>query len=262
MGGVPITAIALDQRVDLATVSARMGLPERRRLAYAVVHDAPGGGCLWTFAFGAVVHDYARELDAELRKRIEQATGARFLQETSETYTVSVDPQHSPVAPRVGWDQVVIPERSAELLGAVALLMAQSAALERYERAADTLLDQVLVVARDLASLGRLPMRTRELVRRIGQLMRDRLELARWFYLADRPEGTWEHPRVAEVYDALFTNLELAQRHAAMLHKLAACESATDSVVDLWQGRRSRFLEWGILVLIVVEILLAVVGWL
>ena len=85
MGGVPITAIALDQRVDLATVSARMGLPERRRLAYAVVHDAPGGGCLWTFAFGAVVHDYARELDAELRKRIEQATGARFLQETSET---------------------------------------------------------------------------------------------------------------------------------------------------------------------------------
>lgn len=257
---VPITAVALDRRIDLAATAERLAWPERRRFAYGSVYDADAGGRLFLFGFGAVVHDQTRAIDDSVRRVLEDGTGARFLPETAETYHISVDPQHNPNAPRVGWDQVVIPERSTELVGAVALLLAQSVALERYERAADALLDEALGLARELASTGTLPQGTRTLIIRAGRLMQDRLELARWFYLHDRPEGTWDDPRVAELYDGLFANLELGARHSAMLHKLAAVEQATGSAIDLWQGRRSNALEWAIVILIVVEIVFALIG--
>ncbi len=146
---------------------------------------------------------------------------------------------------------------SPELMAAVALVLAQSAALERYERRAEGLLEEALELSRMVAG-GRVPRSNRGWVRRVGRLTGDRLELARWFYLVDRPEETWEDARVAATYDALFEALELRERHLAMQHELAAVSTSTETVIDLWHGRRSNALEWAIVLLIVVDIVLVV----
>ena len=59
---------------------------------------------------------------------------------------------------------------------------------------------------------------------------------------------------VARLYDELFLSLELRERHDAMLHKLGSTQEAVETVIDLWHGRRSRSLEWTIVLLIVFEI--------
>lgn len=254
--GTPLTTVALAGRIDLARVAAELKLPESRRYPYAVVFALDGDERLYVFGFGAIVHEGRRELDPALLPRIEAATGLRLLLDTVETYYVSVDPSREASSPRVGWDQVSVPDATGELVGAVALLLAQSAALERYEHAASKLLDESLALSRELAVRGRLPHRSGKLVRQLGRITADRLELARWFYLVDRPAETWEDARVASLYDALFANLELAQRHQATLHKLAAVERAAEIVVDLWQVRRGAWLESAIVALIVFEIAL------
>jgi len=253
----PITAVALDGRVDVGQRVASWR--ESRRDPYSAVYDIGVGCRLFLFHFGAVVVDGAEQIEDTVRREVETLTGRRLLPATADTYVIATDAGGG-VACRVGWDRVVIPERTADLVAAVALLLGQSAALERYEQAVDVLLDEALALSRDLAGRVGLPQTTGHLVERVGRLTRDRLELARWFFLVDRPEATWESPQVAQLYDALFANLELRQRHDAMLHKLEAVERATESVINLWQGRRSNALEWAIVILIVMEIVFAVGG--
>jgi uncharacterized Rmd1/YagE family protein len=250
-----LTAVALDGRFDPATSAERLGWSELRRTSYARVVETPGGGTAYLFGFGAVVLDHDSWLDPEVRARIDQATDARLLPQTAETFRVRIDPTRSESAPRVGWDQVALREGSPELVATMALALAQSAALERYERRAEGLLEEALELSRSVAG-GKLPRSSKELVRRVGRLTGDRLELARWFYLVDRPEETWDDARVAATYDALFDNFELRERHDAMLQKLSAVESATQTVINVWHGRRSNALEWAIVLLIVVDIVL------
>lgn len=255
--GTPITTIALDGRVELRSVKERLRWPEIRRFAYGSLYELDQDGRLWVFGFGAIVQDGAEGLTPGLRQIVEDATGRRFLQETLETYYVATDASQPVQAPRVGWDQVVIPERSPELLGAVALLLGQSVALERYEIAANGLLDEALSLTRRLSEVGLRRRGSTDLARRVGRIISDRLELARWFFFVDRPEDTWENARVATLYDALFGMLELKERHNAMLHKLEAVETATEIVIDLWQGRQSNLLEWTIVLLIGIDILVS-----
>lgn len=257
--GVPITTVALDGRIDLALSSTRLRWPELRRYPYGSVYNLEGGGRLFLFSFGAVVHDGAERLDDPVVKVIEAATGQEHIPETAETYYVKVDPTAAEESPRVGWDQVVIREKSQELIGAVALLLGQSAALERYEHAASGLLADALLLTRSLAVEGKPPNVNKNQIRRVGQIMSHRMELAHWFYLVDRPAETWEDPRIARLYDALFRNLELKERHDAMLYKLEAVETAMEMLIDIWQSRRSLALEWAIVLLIIFEILLAAV---
>ena len=257
---VPITAIALNHRVDLNNISPPPVWRELGRHPYATIYETRAGSSVFVFDFGAVVIDGLASLGDGLGRQIESITGCRLLPATSDTYLITTDPAKADGSVRVGWDRVVIPERSVDLVAAVALLIAQSAALERYEQAVELLLDDSLALSRDLAGRVALPQSTRGLIERVGRLTSDRLELARWFFLVDRPEATWESSRVAELYDALFVNLELRQRHHAMLHKLEAVERATESVINLWQGRRSNALEWAIVILIVVEIVFGLSG--
>jgi uncharacterized Rmd1/YagE family protein len=252
----PITAIALDGGVDIAAAARRLRWPETRRYKYGSVYELDGHGRIFLFAFGAVVYEGAA-IDESVLKVVEDAVERTFLKATTETYYISVNPEQTATSPRVGWDQVVIPERSAVLIGAVALLMGQSAALERYEKAAEVLIDEALVLSRQLAQHGRSPRATKVQVQRVGRITSDRLELASLFYFLDRPEETWEDPRVSALYDALFKNLELADRHQATLQKLQAVENVTDIVINVWQSKVSVNLEVAIVMLIVFEILLA-----
>lgn len=252
-----MTTVALDGRVELERVRQALGWTELRRYAYGSVYALPGEEKLYVFTSGALVHEGRAGIDDALRAQLEPALGRRLLPDTAETYYLSVDPSREAGAPRVGWDQVSIPEATPELSSAVALLLAQSAALERYERAASSLLDEALRLSRELALRGQLPRSGRAVAQQLGRIVGDRLELARWFYVFDRPAETWEDPRVASLYDALFANLELAQRHQSVLHKLEALERAAQIVVDLWQGRRAAWLEYAVVGLIAVEIALA-----
>jgi uncharacterized Rmd1/YagE family protein len=253
--GTPLTAVALDGTVDVAAAVAALPWPERHRYPYAAVLEPEAGERLFLFHFGAVAQVGRAALDVDRLRMIGEITGRRPLYRTSETYTLVEAAEGAPATPRIDWDRIALPDDRPDLVAAAALLIAQSAALERYEIAADGLVEEALELARALERAGRPPRRSGDLVRRVGRITGERLGMTRWFYLVDRPEETWRDPRVAELYDALFQDLELARRHEAMLHKLRAVEETTEMVIDLGHGRQSTQLEWAVVLLIVFEIL-------
>ena len=254
----PMTVIALDGRVELAEAAERLRWPELRRYGYGSVYTVDDLR-VYLFRFGAIVVEGSSRIDESTLRVIQSAVGRSVLPDTMESYSVKVEPARAG-DPRIGWDQVVVPERSHELISAVALLIGQSAALERYEKAAQPIIDEALTLSRSLANRGTVPRATPAQVRLIGRLTSIRLELASLFYLLDRPEETWDDPQVAKLHDGLFNNLELHSRHQAMLQKFALIETVTDVVMATRQNIISTRLEWAIVILIVLEILLALLG--
>ncbi len=255
---VPMTAVATDGRFSLADVSVPPQWALEQRTPSSATYRC-GPARMRLFDFGAAVFENCSALDADLRAVVQSATGRACLDPTTETTLLLVDPGRDALRPRVGWDRVVVRDGEPRTFEAVAHLLAQSAALDRYAHEAERILEEAISLAKDLEA-ARLPRSMRALSKRIGRILSARLELARWFFLIDRPESAWQDPRIYELHEALADNLELKERHQAILHKLEAVEEAVDTLTDLWQGRRSLELEFTIVILIVFEIGMAVAG--
>jgi uncharacterized Rmd1/YagE family protein len=257
---VPMTAVAMDGRFDLQNLVMPADWELEQRTSASALYRF-GSARLRLYDFGAAVLENCSTLDADLRAVVESATGRACLLPTTETTLLLVDPARDTARPRVGWDRVVVRDGEPRTFEAVAHLLAQSAALDRYAQEAERVLEEAHALARVLETRGRLPRNIRELNKRVGRILSARLELARWFFLIDRPESAWQDPRIYELHEALADNLELKERHQAILHKLEAVEESVDTLMDLWQGRRSLELELTIVVLIVFEIFMAIAGW-
>ena len=255
---LPACAVALDGRVVLRTSVVRLPWNVVRQSSHAITCQLPDGALVHIFAVGAVVAE-RNDLVGDDLSTIEDATGRRAIASTRESYAVRIEPDRAD-APVVDWDHVVLTSVDEPVLHAVALLLAQSVALERYERGIEAIMDESLALARDLGQSGRPAWKSGLPIRRIANLAAERLELARWFFLLDRPESTWESPYAARVYDLLFLHFELRDRHEALMHKLTSVQSTLEIIIDLWQSRRARLIEWAIVGLFVLEIGLAVAG--
>lgn len=255
MATTSLTTVALDGGIDTDVVSARIAWPELRRYPYGVALQADQGRVVYLFAFGAVVYEGYAGLDPALQATIEAVSGRRALADTVDVWSLDYDPAARGARVRVGWDRIVLPAPTPELLAATALLLGQSAALERYEHSAEQLIAEARRLAEALVVRGRPPSTSRPLVRQVGRINQDRLAVVAEMYILDRPEETWERPDVATLYDELLAGLELPQRHETLLRKLETVESTTRLVIELWHGRSANQLEWAIVLLIVFEIL-------
>jgi uncharacterized Rmd1/YagE family protein len=262
---IPLAALAVDGRVELRARGEPLE-PEPEpeplepepleRSSHRFVY-AYGECRLHVFALGAVVLVGSAALDEAFLAFVQRCTGRTALVETVDRYHLIVDAETG--RPQVQWDRILVPRLDDEVIDAVALLLARSAGLERYERGAEPLLEQGLILARTFAGHGRPPRVPGPTIRRIASLAVARLELARWFVHLDRPEPAWEDPVVDRLYDVLGDHLELVGRHEALMHRMASLERSLSMIVSVWESRRSRFLEWAIVWLIVVEIVLAFV---
>lgn len=254
----PLIAVALDGEIVIPDAIARLGWPELRRYPYGALLQVHGGARMWLFGFGAVVVQGEASLDPTVQAALEAAVGRKYLPATADTYFVEETGEGTDQRPpRVGWDRVAVPKRSPEMMAAIALLVGQSAALERYERTAEDLVEQALTLSQAMARTGALPAGKIDLMKRIGEIWSSRLGLTSWFYLVDRPEETWADPVVSRLYDALFDNLELAQRHSAMVHKLEAVDAVTGALVGFSHARRSYLVEVAVVLLIVLEVIIS-----
>lgn len=255
---LPWCAVALDGRVALRTTAAVLPWQVARQSSHAIVCVLPDDSRIHIFAVGAVVIERG-DLAGDDLATVEQATGHRAIASTRETYSVRIDPARADT-PIVGWDHVVLAAADETVLQAIALLLAQSVALERYERGIEGIIDESLALSRELGRSGRTGWTSGPAIRRVATLATERLELARWFFLLDRPESTWDSPYAARIHDLLFVHFELRDRHEALMHKIASVQSTLEIVIDLWQSRRSLLLEAAIIALFVLEIGLALFG--
>jgi uncharacterized Rmd1/YagE family protein len=143
----------------------------------------------------------------------------------------------------------------------VALIVAQSAAMEYYERIVADLFSRTTALVEPLERYGTVSLRTRGLHRFIGQAIATRSEVIVVLTFLDKPDATWDDPALDRIYDDLRAEFDLLDRYGTLTQKLQGVQEALELVLDVARDRRMWLLELAIFLLIAFEVLLEIWRW-
>lgn len=250
-------AVAFVENLNLKELAP--AYPEAKRSPHELWFAHPDGGHVFLYPFGAVVfHDVAPAARAAELERLRRVRlGLTTTQVVNEEFTVREDPG---ARPDMRDGALTLDYMTTERAGVVAMTVAQSAAMEYYDRIVDQMFVNTDRLVDRLEKRGTVPMRTRPLHRFIGAAIGTRNEVLSILHLLDRPDALWDDPGADRIYEELRAEFDLADRYQALELKLRSVQDALELVVDIARDRRLVLLELSIVVLIVLELLLSIVG--
>jgi uncharacterized Rmd1/YagE family protein len=226
----------------------------------AVAEYQPDGWAL-AFDFGAVVfvnvsaEERARVL-GEIRRRVATDEPHPPLEEDFLIETVPGTPAHG----RVSFDRVMVDELNAPSVELIALLLAQSVAIDYYEEDLQEVLASLDRRTEAMAVRGKLSGSRSEVIKFVARTLSTKNQIIAALAVLDKPLVTWERESLDKLYRALHEMLEIADRFRALEYKLRTIQDSLELILDMHQTRQSHFLELTIIGLIVFEILMAFVS--
>lgn len=214
-------------------------------------------GDVFIYPFGAMVFRdvplaVRDEQVARLRRALPALTGTTVAEELS----VQEDPGRQP---DVAGGVLILDRLTPDRASVVALTVAQSAAMEYYERIVEEMCGRTDRVVARLEAKGTVSWRTRPLHRFIGAAIGTRNEVLSVLHLLDKPDEAWDDPGMDRIYDELRAEFDLVDRYRSLELKLRSVQEALELVLDVARDRRLVLLEAAIVVLILFEIMLTLV---
>jgi uncharacterized Rmd1/YagE family protein len=232
--------------------------PEAKRAHQHLWYPAAAGGMVFIFSFGVVVFlDLGQAgREGELLRLRQAPNGMRDAQVITEEFTVrEVAGERADMKDGCLIVDALTPERASM----VALTVAQSTAMEYYERIVDQMFadtDQFVV---RLEKNGNISVFTAKLQRFIGAAISTRSEVISVLHLLDKPDVVWDDPGAERIYSELRSEFDLVDRYQSLELKLRSVQDALSLLTDVARDRRLVLLEASVIALILLEIVLSLV---
>jgi uncharacterized Rmd1/YagE family protein len=250
-------AVAFVENLPLKELAAVY--PEAKRtpheLSYSVqVPNAPDGS-VFVYPFGAIVF---LDLPVEVREaeaaRLRAAR--RGLTDTAAVEELSVLADQN-CEPDVFEGALVLDRLTPDRAKVVATTVAQSAAMEYYERIVEDMFVRTERIVGQLETRGTVSFRTKPLHRFIGTAIGTRNEVVSILHLLDKPDEAWNDPGMDRIYDELRAEFDLGDRYRSLELKLRSVQDSLELVLDVARDKRLVLLETIVVLLILSEIILA-----
>jgi uncharacterized Rmd1/YagE family protein len=257
MNGAPhcFHAVAFVENLSLKELAPCY--PEAKRSPHELRYTSPAGGTVFMYPFGAVVfYDVPAEARESELTRLYRFRPGLTSASVKEEFSVSEDAGQPP---DVVNGVLTIDQMNLERASVVALTVAQSAAMEYYDRIVDQMFVQTDKLVDRMEKVGNMPLSTKPLHRFIGAAIGTRSEVLSIMHLLDRPDALWDDPVADSIYEQLRAEFDLVDRYQALELKLRAVQEALELVLDVARDRRLFLLEASIVFLIILEIVLSLV---
>ena len=249
-------AVAFVENLSLRELAA--SFPEAKRTPHELWYSTPASGTVFVYPFGAVVFHNVPPAERErqmgrlhaARSGLTNALGAE------ESLTVREEPG---ARPDIRDGVLIVDKLSFEGASVVAMTVAQSTAMDYYDRIVDQMFVQTDRLVERLEKAGRAPFLTRPLHRFIGTAIGTRNEVLSILHLLDKPDAVWEDYTADRIYHELRAEFDLADRYTALELKLRSVQEALELVLDMARDSRLVLLEATIVLLIILEITLTFV---
>jgi len=230
--------------------------PHARRSAHELCVVTPSGGRMFVYPFGAIVFndvpvDEREEALTRVRRAYPRLTSTTIIK---EEFAVREDAASSP---KIAEGVLTLDRLTAERAGVTAMTVAQSAAMEYYERIVEELFSRTDRLVERMEQRGTVAFGMRPLHRFIGTAIGTRNEVLSVLHLLDKPDDTWDDPGIDRIYEELRSEFDLTDRYQSLELKLRSVQEALELVLDVARDRRLVLLEVTIVLLIVFEIVLA-----
>jgi uncharacterized Rmd1/YagE family protein len=221
------------------------------------LHVAIEGGEMSLYPFGAATfRDVPAEVQAREIERLREHMPKLSQAAVDEDFVVR---EGTTDRPRIESGVLAVDRLTDARAEVVALIVAQSAAMEYYERIVDGLFATTERLVDGLERSGTVTFRVRRLHRFIGQAVGTRGEVLSILHLLDKPDATWDDAAMDRIYDELRAEFDLVDRYHALAAKLGAVQEALELVLDVARDRRLFAIETSVMLLIVFEIVLSLV---
>jgi uncharacterized Rmd1/YagE family protein len=253
-------ALAFVENIPLKELGA--SYPEAERSVHELSYGVPPGpdehaeGRVFIFPFGAIVfRDVAKARRETELTRLRAARNGLRDAAAVEDMTVREDERQKP---DVAGGVLILDRLTPERASVVALTVAQSAAMEYYERIVDEMSVRTDRIVQGLESRGTVSLRTRSLHRFIGTATGTRNEVINILHLLDKPDEAWDDPGMDRIYDELKAEFDLVDRYGALQAKLRSVQDSLGLVLDVARDRRLVLLEITVILLILFELVVAI----
>jgi uncharacterized Rmd1/YagE family protein len=211
---------------------------------------------IFLYPFGTVVfHDVALPERERFLARLRGARPGLTRQVVAESFTVREEPGARTAFVK---GALQVERLTTARASVIALITAQSAAMEYYERLVDDLFARTAQIVDPLERRGTVSVRTTRLHRFIGEAINTRNEVLSVLHLLDKPDQTWDDPEIDRIYADLRAEFDLLDRYQALESKLRGVQEALELVLDVARERRMWLLEMSIALLILVELVLSI----
>jgi uncharacterized Rmd1/YagE family protein len=213
------------------------------------------GAWAMAFDFGAVVFI---GVDPTLQVRVIGNIGKKLSGEKhspmTEDFLIETDaPQYE-----VRFDRVLVPKLTEDVADIVALVLAQSVAMDYYSSDVTEIEEVTDRIADELRRAGKLRRSVRDLSQFIGLCIATRNDVISTLALFDKPDATWENEQLDRLWNGLYRILELDDRYRTLEAKLRMFQDNLVVLVDLARARHTLALEITVAVLILMEMLIMV----
>ena len=238
---------------DLAPV-----YPESKRSPHELRFQSERGGEVFIYPFGVIVFfDVPKSgRDAELALLARARPGLTWPAAVTEEFSAKTDPD---AVPHVSEGVLTLDVMTSQRASVIAMIVAQSAAMEYYERIVVQMFDRTDQLVERLEKHGTVAFGTRQLHRFIGSAVGTRFEVLSVLHLLDKPDEAWDDPGIDRIYDRLRAEFDLVDRYQALESKLRAVQESLELVLDAARDRRLVLLESAIVILIIFEIALSLI---
>jgi required for meiotic nuclear division protein 1 len=164
---------------------------------------------------------------------------------------------NAPPQGEVRFDRVAVPALDPPTVDVIAILLAQSVAIDYYEEDLQEILAGLARRTDHMARTGRILGSTREITRFVGSSISTKNQIIAALSLLDKPIVTWESESLDRLYRDLRTMLEIEDRYESLADKLRTIQETFELFLDLIATRRAQIMEMTIILLIALEIVMA-----
>ncbi|HYH04176.1 MAG TPA: RMD1 family protein [Bacillota bacterium] len=269
-------AYAVTNEIDLNKIAARCGIPKKytweeplilqgETLEKILEHSPVPHQMVFIFAFGSVVFINTPPPDEkiviEYLKTIRPDINANNFERYNDDYELraSSDTAEDPGEELTFTDQyAIVPQIEAFHPELISIVIAKSVALEKTEEQMEKILD-LLEGMIDRLEKAKLKISDRELAETTAKIIRHEYNTIAYIMILDKPDITWSHSDAALFYDKMSDFFELNDRYVILKQKTDILNIILDNFSSISHSTRGLFIEWLIVILILVEIILMVV---
>jgi uncharacterized Rmd1/YagE family protein len=156
---------------------------------------------------------------------------------------------------KIGYNKIEIVKPDVEVLRLIMLNVSQSVALDYFLEQTNLLQEETNTYTLRLEQKGRLDISRRSLKMYIGKTLNLKNRIAENLYIFDSPPETWEDENLNRIDLGLKRTFDLQERFRDIREGLEIIKENLELFKDLLQYRNSTFLEWIVIILILVEVI-------
>ena len=277
MKAITFKAFAVTNEIDLNQIAIHCGIPKKftweeplilrgEILKSIIDQKLDETQLVLVFSFGSVVfinHSHTDEVNSffNFLQTFEPDIDIKNTAKYSDDYRLHIKNSENI---ELTDEFVVVPEYESFYPELISTVLAKSVALEKTEEQLGKIHDRLETMI-DRLEKGKLRIGNKELARTTATILRHDYNTLAYIMILDKPDITWASISANEFYDRMMEFFELNDRYKILKSKTEILYNIMDGFSSISHSIRGLFVEWIVVILIVIEIALTILqlgGWL